>query len=140
MAAIDQAMVSKILNATTPNASGNPAAFTTLTNAFKLKLTSTASTASASGTEIASGGGYVTGGQAILGNATNSSAGSNVSIPSTALSWVNSSGGNWSIVSLELLDGAGLRTWFGNFTGQPVVVASGNTFQIAISGITIALT
>src|SRR5258707_8690439 len=109
-------MVSKILNATTPNASGNPAAFTTLTNAFKLKLTSTASTASASGTEIASGGGYVTGGQAILGNATNSSAGANGSIPSTAPSWGNSSSGNWAILALGLLDGAGPRTAVGNFS------------------------
>src|SRR5258708_29118693 len=116
-------MVSKIVNATTPNASGNPAAFTTLTNAFKLKLTSTASTASASGTEIASGGGYVTGGQAILGNATNSSAGANVSIPSTALSWGNSSGGNWAIASLELLGGAGLAALFRNFTRPPGAVA-----------------
>jgi hypothetical protein len=137
MAAIEQAMVSKILNSTT-----SATAFTTLTTGFKVRLNSTASTASAAGTEIASGGGYVTGGQTSTAPfASTSSAGSNVTIPNTAvLTWTNSSGGAWSIVSLDLTDGAGVRTWFGNFTGQPVSVANGNTFQIALNAITISLT
>lgn len=145
MAAIDQSLVSNILNATTPTATGaKPTAFTALSSAggFKLKLTSTASTASASGTEI-TGTGYTAGGTALGTASTASSAGSSVTIPSAgngAVSWTNGSGGNWSIVSLELTDNAGTRAWFGNFNGQPVVVANGNTFQIAVAGVTVALT
>jgi hypothetical protein len=33
-----------------------------------------------------------------------------------------------------------VRTWFGNFNGQPIAVANGNTFQIALNAITISLT
>lgn len=137
MAAIDQAMVSKILNSTT-----SATAFTTLTTGFKVRLNSTASTAAASGTEIGSGGGYTTGGQTSTAPfASTSAAGSAVTIPNTAiLTWTNSSAGTWSIVSLDLMDGGGTRTWFGNFTGQPISVAIGNTFQIAVNAISISLT
>lgn len=141
MAAIDQAMVSKIINATAPVGTGGiPGTWTALGGtAMKVKLTSTASSASASGTEI-TGTGYTAGGTALGTASTASSAGSNVTLPAgSALSWTNGSGGNWSIVSFELLDSAGLRTWFGNFTGQPVTVANGNTFQIAVGGITLSL-
>ena len=136
MAAIEQAMVSKILNSTT-----SATAFTTLTTGFKVRLNSTASTASAAGTEIPNGSGYVTGGQTSSAPfASTSSAGSSVTIPHTAvLTWTNSSGSPWSIVSIDLTDGAGVRTWFGNVNGQPVSVASGNTFQFALDSITIAL-
>lgn len=137
MAAIDQSEVSKILNAST-----SATAYTTKTTGFKVRLNSTASTASASGTEIGSGGGYTTGGQTSTGPfASTSSAGSAVTIPHTAvLTWTNSSGGSWSIVSMDLTDGAGVRTWFGNFNGQPIAVAIGNTFQIAVDAISISLT
>lgn len=141
MAAIDQAMVSKIINATAPVGTGGiPGTWTALgASAMKVKLTSTASTAAASGTEL-TGTGYTTGGTALGTASTASSAGSNVTLPAgSALSWTNASGGAWSIVSFELLDSAGLRTWFGNFNGQPVAVANGNTFQIAVGGITLSL-
>lgn len=143
MAAIDQAMVSKMLNQTTPTGTGGiPGSFGTAlsASAMKVKLTSTASSASASGTEL-TGTGYVAGGTALGTASTASSAGSSVTLPAgSALSWTNGSGGNWSIVSLELTDNAGVRVWFGNFTGQPVVVANGNTFQIAVGAVTISLT
>lgn len=137
MAAIEQAMVSKILNSTT-----SATAFTTLTTGFKVRLNSGTSSPSAAGTEIASGGGYTTGGQTSTAPfATTSASGSAVTIPHTAvLSWTNSSGGNWSIQSIDLTDGAGVRTWFGNVNGAPVVVANGNTFQFALDSITISLT
>lgn len=142
MAAIDQAMVSKILNALTPTGtSGVPGAMITAlgASAMKLKLTSTLSTASASGTEI-TGTGYTAGGAAFTAASTASSAGSAVTCPATtALSWTNGSGGSWSIVSGELTDSAGLRVWFFPFTGQPVSVAAGNTFQIAVAAISISL-
>jgi hypothetical protein len=136
MAAIEQAMVSKILNSTT-----SATAFTTLTTGFKVRLNSTASTASAAGTEL-TGSGYVAGGQTSTAPfASTSSAGSAVTIPNTALlTWTNASGGAWSIVSLDLNDGVAVRTWFGNFTGQPISVANGNTFQIAVNAISISLT
>ena len=136
MAAIDQAEVSKILNSST-----SATAYTTKTTGFKVRLNSTASTASAAGTEI-TGSGYTAGGQTSTAPfASTSSAGSAVTIPNTALlTWTNGSGGAWSIVSLDLTDGAGVRTWFGNFTGQPISVANGNTFQIAVNAISISLT
>lgn len=141
MAAIDQAMVSKIINATSPTGTaGIPGTWTALGGgAMKVRLTSTASTASAAGTEL-TGSGYTAGGTALANAITASSAGSSVTLPATsALSWTNGSGGAWSIQSFELMDSAGLRTWFGNFTGAPVAVASGNTFQIAVGGITLGL-
>lgn len=136
MANIDQAMVSKILNSTT-----SATAFTTLTTGFKVRLDSTAPTAAAAGTELPNGGGYVTGGQTSTAPfASTSAAGSAVTIPHTAvLSWPNSSGSAWTINGLDLTDGAGVRTWFGAFNGIPLTIANGNTFQVAIDGISIAL-
>ena len=142
MAAIDAALVSQILNALTPvGASGVPG--TTLAalggSAMKLKLTSTASTASASGTEL-TGTGYTAGGTAFANASTASSAGSNVTCPATAaITWTNGSGGAWSIQSLEITDSAAKRVWFANWNGAPVAVANGNTFQVAVGAITIAL-
>jgi hypothetical protein len=137
MAAIDQAMVSKILNSTT-----SATAFTTLTTGFKVRLNSTASTPSAAGTELTNGTGYVTGGQTSTAPfASTSAAGSAVTIPHTAILTWTSGGSNFLvIVSMDLTDGAGVRTWFGNFNGQPIAVANGNTFQIALDAITISLT
>jgi hypothetical protein len=142
MAALDQGMVSKIINATAPvGAAGIPGTWTALSaSAMKVRLASAASSASAAGTEI-TGSGYTAGGQALSTQSTASSAGSTVTLPATSvLSWTNASGGNWSIVSFDVTDNAGVRTWFGNFNGQPVVIANGNTFQIAVNGITLALT
>lgn len=141
MAAIDQTMVSNILNATTPTgASGAPGSFTAVGGtAMKVRLNSTASTASAAGTEL-TGTGYTAGGAVVPAASSASSAGSSVTLPaSSALSWTNGSGGSWSIVSMDLTSSAGTRTWFGNFNGQPISVANGNTFQIAVAGVTISL-
>lgn len=141
MAAIDQTMVSNILNATTPTgASGAPGSFTAVGGtAMKVRLNSTASTASAAGTEL-TGTGYTAGGTAVPAASTASSAGSSVTLPaSSALSWTNGSGGAWSIVSMDLTSSGGTRAWFGNFNGQPISVANGNTFQIAVGGVTVGL-
>jgi hypothetical protein len=105
---------------------------------MKIRLNSTASTAAAAGTEI-TGTGYTAGGSTV-GQSTASTAGSNVTVPVAATSWTNSSGSAWSIVSFDLTDNVGVRTWYGNFNGQPIAVANGNTFQIAAGGITISLT
>lgn len=145
MAAIDQTMVSNILNATTPTgAAGVPGAFTVLApSAMKLRLNSTASTAAAAGTEIVNGTNYAAGGFTALGQSAASSAGSAVGVPLTTQSCTATS--TWSIVSLDLTSSAAVRAWFGNFTGQPIAVAIGNTFQItggsgAAAGIQISLT
>jgi hypothetical protein len=141
--AIDQAMVSKILNALTPTGTaGVPGTTLAALNggAMKLKLTSTASSASASGTEL-SGSGYTTGGIAFGTGSTPSSAGSSVTCPAgSVISWTLSFSA--TIVSLEITDAAGspLRVWFGNWNGQPISVASGNVFQVAVNAITITLT
>lgn len=142
MAAIDNTMISNILNATTPTgASGAPGSFTAVSGtAMKVRLNSTASTASAAGTEL-TGTGYTAGGTAVPAASTASSGGSAVTLPaSSALSWTNSSGGAWSIVSMDLTSSAGTRTWFGSFNGQPISVANGNTFQIAVGAVSISLT
>ena len=141
MAGIDQTMVSNILNATTPTgASGAPGSFSALGGtAMKVRINSTASTASAAGTEL-TGTGYTAGGTAVPAASTASSAGSSVTLPATsALSWTNGSGGAWSIVSMDLTSSAGTRAWFGNFNGQPISIANGNTFQVAVGGIAISL-
>jgi hypothetical protein len=143
MAAIDQAMVSKLINQTTPTGtSGAPGSFGTALagSAMKVRLNSTVSTASAAGTEL-TGTGYTAGGQAVPAASSASSAGSAVTLPATtALSWTNGSGSAWSIASFDLTDSAGVRTWYAAFTGQPISVANGNTFQIAVAGISISLT
>jgi hypothetical protein len=142
MAALANTMISNLLNSTPPTgAAGIPGTFSALGGtAMKVRLNSTASTASAAGTEI-TGTGYTAGGTAVPAASTASSAGSAVTLPaSSALSWTNTSGGAWSIVSLDLTSSAGTRAWFGNFTGQPISVANGNTFQIAVAGVSISLT
>lgn len=138
-------MVSNILNATTPTgAAGIPGAFTALAaSAMKLRLNSTASTASAAGTEIVNGTGYSAGGFTSLGQSAASASGSAVGVPLTTQSATATS--TWSIVSLDLTSSAAVRAWFGNFTGQPIAVAIGNTFQVtggsgAAAGIQISLT
>jgi hypothetical protein len=138
--AIDQTRSSGMLNANLPTGvAGVPGTTLAALNAgaMKLKLTSVASTGAASGTEI-TGSGYTAGGTAFATQSTASSAGSNVTMPGAAgtISWTNASGGNWSIVSLEITDAAPIRVWYGNWNGQPVVVANGNTFSVAAGAIT----
>lgn len=139
--AIDNARISIILNSTSPTgASGIPGTWTALSNgAMKVKLTSTTSTNAASGTEL-TGTGYTANGTALGAAVTASTGGSNVTLPAAALTWTNGSGGAWSVVSFELLDAANARSWWGTFTGAPVSVANGNSFQVAIGGITLSLT
>ena len=141
MAGISNTLVDKVLNATTPTgASGVPGTWSALsTSAMKVRLNSTASTAAAAGTEL-TGGTYVAGGQALSTQSTESTSGSGVLLPATsALTWTNTSGGAWSIVSFDLTDNAGVRLWHGNFTGQPIAIAPGNVFTIGVNGISIDL-
>lgn len=141
MAGVSQAVATKILNATTPTGtSGAPGTYTAYTaGAMKVRLNSTSSTAATAGTEI-TGTGYTAGGQAVSAASTASSSGSAVTLPkTTALSWTNGSGSSWSIQSFDLTTSDGVRTWFGDFTGAPVTVATGSTFTIAADGISISV-
>lgn len=151
MAAIDNTMISNILNATTPTgAAGIPGSFTALAaSAMRIRINSTASTASAAGTEIPTQtSGYTNGtGWNSLGASTASSAGSAVGVPLTTQSLVSVGGvvASPGIVGLDLTSSAGVRAWFGSFNGQPIAIASGNTFQVtggsgAAAGIQISLT
>jgi hypothetical protein len=137
MAAIVQAQANLMLNLTLGTSA--PTMFTT---PAKVRLTSTLATATAAGTEL-TGTGYTTGGTSLAGNVfAAASAGATTGPATSALSWTNGSGGSWSIVSVEIWDSAGtpLRWWYGPFTGQPITIANGNTFQIAVGALAVSLT
>ncbi|HEY2674084.1 MAG TPA: hypothetical protein VGL33_21000 [Streptosporangiaceae bacterium] len=150
MAAIDQALVSILLNGLTPTgaagipgtAIGTPVG----TSAMRIRLNSTLSTASAAGTELSTQtSGYTNGtGWSSLGQSTASSSGSAVGVPLTTQSFV-SNGSPTAVVSFDLTGSAAQRGFWGPFNAQPVNVGSGNTFQVvggsgAAAGIQISLT
>lgn len=130
MAMFDQTDATNLLAAILNNT-----AYTTVA-ATKIRLGTTAPSASSNMTELGGGTGYTTGGSSITWNAVSAAATSN----SNLVSWTNS-GSSWSLVGLEIWDTAGspLRHLWGLWTGQPITVANGNTFQIAIAGISVSL-
>ena len=140
------ALRAAVINATAPTgatagAAGTQALGFSTSAAMKFRLNSTSSTATAAGTEL-TGTGYTAGGQAFTESQTAITSPTNsITLPkTTVLSWTNSSGSAWSIQSLDIVDSTALRTWWGDFTGAPVSVANGNTFQVAVNGISITLT
>lgn len=137
MPAIVQVQANKILDLTLGTSA--PTMFTT---PAKVRLTTTVPTNTTAGTEL-TGTGYTAGGTSLAGNTFSAaSAGATTGPATTALSWTNGSGGAWSIVGVEIWDSAGspLRWWYGTFTGQPISVANGNTFQIAVGALSVSLT
>ena len=112
--------------------------YTTVT-ATHIRLGTSAPSATANMTELGGGSGYTTGGSAITWNAVSAGAPSTTSNSST-VSWTNS-GSSWSLVGLEIWDTAGtpLRHLFGTWTGQPVAVATGNTFAVAAAAVAVSL-
>jgi hypothetical protein len=130
------AVITQVLNATLPTASGGkPTAWTAYssTAAMLVRLNSTLSTALAAGTQLASGSGYTTGGSS-LGQSTASSAGSNVTLPAAQTSWT--AGTSWTIEDINITDATPTGLWFGPVNGQPISVANGNTFAFAANAIT----
>jgi hypothetical protein len=103
----------------------------------KIRLGTNAPTATSDMSELGGGTGYTTGGASITWNTVSAAATSN----SGSVSWTNS-GSNWSLVGLEIWDTAGtpLRHLFGTWNGQPVTVATGNTFTVNPAGIAVSLT
>jgi hypothetical protein len=132
MAAIVTVAADKLLDA-----SLGTAALTAFSGAANIRLTTSAPSASAAGTEL-SGSGYTAGGKVITFGSASANAATN---SGSALSWTNG-GTTWSIVGLEIWDSAGtpLRWWFGNWTGQPISVPGGAIFQIATAAISVGLT
>jgi Rieske Fe-S protein len=101
---------------------------------WKIRLGSNAPTVTVAMTEI-TGTGYTAGGTAVTFN---TAAAGVATGPTATTTWTNSSGGSWSIVGIEIWDTAGtpLRWFFGTWTGQPITVANGNTFQVAAAAVT----
>ena len=126
----DQTQAGAILNAVLRQSS------TASTTGVKLRLGTSAPTATATMTELSSTG-YTTGGTVMTFNAASAAATSN----SSTASWTNGSGGNWSLVGLEIWDQAGtpIRWLFGSWTGQPITVANTNVFAIAAAGVAASL-
>jgi hypothetical protein len=124
-----QAQANKVLDLTL--GTSTPTMFT---GAAKIRLTTTAPTATAAGTEL-TGTGYTPGGVTITFNA---AASGSATGPTSTISWTNGSGGTWSIVGIEIWDSAGtpLRWHWGTWTGQPISVPNGVAFQINASSIT----
>lgn len=131
MAAIVQAQANQILTATLAIGGTNSIG---ATSPMKLRLTTgTAPTSTTPGTEL-SGTGYTAGGTAIA--FATASGGSTAGPTGTAITWTNSSGSAWpGVVGLELWgsEGTPVRWWFGTWSGQPIVIAAGNTFSVAVS-------
>ena len=101
----------------------------------KTRLGTSAPTATSDMSEL-SGTGYTAGGTAMTFNTASAAATSNAS----TATWTNSSGGNWSIVGIEIWNTAAtVRHLWGTWTGQPVVIANTNAFAIAAAGIAVSL-
>lgn len=126
MGAIVQSQANAILTATLAIGGSNT---TGATSPMKIRLTTTAPTNTTAGTEL-SATGYTAGGTTIA--FATASAGS-TSGPATAISWTDSGGTSWAgIVGLEIWDSAStpVRWWYGLWSGQPIVIAAGNTFSV----------
>jgi len=113
------------------------ATLTAFSGSAKIRLTTTAPTATTAGTEL-SGSGYTAGGTAVSFNTTSSNS---TTGPTSTISWTNASGSTWSIVGIEIWDSAGtpVRWWFGTWTGQPISVANGNTFTVSTGAVTVQI-
>jgi hypothetical protein len=105
---------------------------------LSLRLGASPPTATTPMGELPGGAGYTLGGTPC----TFSAASGGAAVNSTALSWTNS-GALWEIYGLELWDPSGLgipvRWLFADWSGYPVAVATGNTFAIPSSSLSIEL-
>jgi len=110
-------------------------AFPTFTTAAHVRLGSSAPASTTNMGELPGGSGYTTGGTTATFAM---SASGKAQGPLIALSWTNS-GATWSVVGVEIWDSAGspLRWFWGTWTGQPISVATGNTFSVATNAITL---
>lgn len=113
------------------NASLNGTAYTAPTTPMKLALATTASTASAAGTEV-TGGSYAR--QTV---AFTTSAGSGVS-NSGAVTYTNMPAATTTHVDIYDSNGTPRRAWFGALTASKTT-AAGDTLSFAVGAITVTL-
>lgn len=107
----------------------------TITGPIKCRLMAANGTASASGTELAAGGGYTAGG--ISAQLTGSASGEAVTNAS-AITWTNMPAA--TIVGVELWDSSATpqRVWWGSLTASKTTSA-GDTFTIAAGSLSLSL-
>lgn len=131
-----QTVANNVLDCTHP---ATTASAPTITGPLKCRVMTAQGTSTSAGTELGTGGGYTAAGSGI-GTVTWNAAASAAKTNSVALSLANMP--SCSLTGLELWDSAGtpIRTEFGLFTGQPIAVGAGNTFTIAIAGLSDGLT
>ena len=113
------------------NALLGTSSFTAPVTGVKVRLDSTAPTATASGTELPNGGGYTTGGLACT--FTSATAGEAASV--TALAWNNTGGSSWTIVGLEINDYSANRFLYGTWESAPITIAPSNSFTVPVASI-----
>lgn len=112
----------------------NDTAFSAV-SATNILLGTNAPNATTDMTQLSSAG-YPTGGSAITWNTVSSAATSN----SDTVSWTNTGSSSWSLVGLEIWNSAATtRYLWGTWSGEPVTVAVGNTFQVSPAAITASL-
>lgn len=132
---MDQVRATAILAAFGINASTATVGTMTITGPQKIRLMTANGSDSANGTEQGTSGGYTAGGQSITmgtaatGSISNTGADTWTSMPSCTLT------------GMEQWDSSGtpLRLFWAPWASGNIVVASGNTFTIAIAGYTPSL-
>lgn len=103
------------------------------TTPIKVRLTSTAPTASAAGTEISPGGGYSTGGATITFNAASGGVASN-----NVVTWTNMTA--QTIVGFDLYDSSSTPKRIGGGTlSSSQTTLAGQTFSLPAGAVTVAL-
>lgn len=146
MNAVANTLSAQFLNASLPTAAGGkPGTWTVFSSAgaMYIRLNSVAYTGANPGsseqTQLANGSGYVTNGST-LGASSGASLVSStetVTLPAAATTWTCSAGGGWTICSLDITDNVQAWAWFGNWNGQPVAIANGNSFQVAANAVSV---
>jgi hypothetical protein len=129
MPALDQTFANALLDASFDRAG---ASVRLATGPMHCRLITTVGSATASGTELGTGGNYTSGtgaptfttAAAATGSTASNSAISITNMPATTLNGV------------EVWDSAPARKWFGSITGAPKVINSGDTFSIASASLT----
>jgi hypothetical protein len=125
---LDQTQAAKLTNASLALSSA------VATTGINMRLGSTSPTATTNMTQ-SSWTGYTAGGTAVTWTGqSGATAASNSSSPS----WTNTSGSSQTINGIELWDQAGtpLRWWQGSWTGAPITLNNGNTFNVANGAVT----
>lgn len=133
MGALDQTFANAILDAAFDETG---AAVRLATGPFKLLIMTANGSATAAGTELASGGSYVAGTGIALAATDMAAAASGAKSNSSVLSQTNMPTAS-NLNGVEIKDSAGspARKWWGALTGAPKSTTLGDTFSIAASAL-----